>query len=326
MKIVFMGTPALAVPVLEMLRAEHEIALVVTQPDKPAGRSAKPVASPVKQYALQHGLDVAQPERARDEAFIEQLRAVAPDAIAVVAFGQILPRAVLDLPPRGCINLHYSLLPRWRGAAPVQHALLAGDTTSGVTTQHMAEKLDAGDIILQRAVEIEPDETTGDLWQRLTPIGAEVLRDTMRLAQAGRTPRTPQPEDGITLAPSLKKSDGLIDWNAPAQDVVNRVRATNPWPGACCDFRGATLKIWRAAIVIPEAAEAAPSAREATPDEAVPYPPGCIVSSPTGEVWVAAADGVVRLLEAQAEGRPRLPAADWLRGARLQPGQLLSEN
>lgn len=320
MKLVFMGTPALAVPALEMLRAEHEIALVVTQPDKPAGRSSRPVASLVKQYALQHGLEVAQPERARDQDFIARLQATAPDAIAVVAFGQILPRAVLDLPPRGCINLHYSLLPRWRGAAPVQHALLAGDTTTGVTTQHMAEKLDAGDIILQRALDIEPDETTGDLWQRLTPIGAEVLRDTMRLAQAGQAPRTPQPEDGITLAPSLKKSDGLIDWSVPAQDVVNRVRAANPWPGACCDFRGATLKIWRAAIAT---VEAAPSLGEAASDEAAPCPPGHIVPSPTGQVWVAAVGGVVRLLEVQAEGRPRLPAADWARGARLQPGQPL---
>ncbi len=318
MKIVFMGTPALAVPALEMLRDEHEIVLVVTQPDKPAGRSSQPVASPINQYALQHGLDVAQPERARDEDFIARLQATSPDAIAVVAFGQILPRAILDLPPCGCINLHYSLLPRWRGAAPVQHALLAGDTITGVTTQHMAEKLDAGDIILQRAIEIEPDETTGDLWQRLTPIGAEVLRDTMRLAQAGQAPRTPQSEDGITLAPSLKKSDGLLDWNAPAPDVVNRVRATNPWPGACCNFRGAILKIWRALV---ETTEAAPPA-----GQAASYPPGHVVPSPTGEVWVAAADGVVRLLEVQAEGRPRLPAADWARGARLQPGQPLSGN
>lgn len=314
MKLIFMGTPALAVPALEMLRTEHDIALVVTQPDKPVGRSSQPVASPVKQYAMQHGLAIAQPERARDEEFIARLREVSPDAMAVVAYGQILPRAMLDLPPRGCINLHYSLLPRWRGAAPVQHALLAGDRTTGVTTQHMAEKLDAGDIILQRAIDIEPDETTGELWERLTPLGAEVLRDTMRLAQEGHAPRTPQNEGGVTLAPSLQKTDGFIAWDAPAQAIVNRVRATNPWPGAWCDFRGATLKIWRATT----GAE--------THDESRAFAPGSVLAVAGDGVRIAAADGSVLLKEVQAEGRPRLPAADWARGARLQTGQPLDGN
>lgn len=304
-----MGTPALAVPTLEALREEHEVALIVTQPDKPAGRSGKPVPSPLKKYALEHGLAVAQPERARNEDFIGQLRDVAPDAIAVVAYGQILPRAILDLPSRGCVNLHYSLLPRWRGAAPVQHALLAGDATTGVTTQWMAEKLDSGDIILQRPVPIEDEETTGDLWQKLTPIGAEVLRDTMRLLENGAAPRTPQDENQVTLAPSLKKEDGFIDWKSPARSVVNRVRGTNPWPGATCEFRGGSLKIWRARVMNEEA-----DSKEI----------GSIVAIENDGIVVATAQGTVLLVEVQAENRPRMAASDWARGARLQVGRALS--
>lgn len=309
MKIIFMGTPVLAVPALEALRLEHEIALVVTQPDKPSGRSGKPVPSPLKKYALEHDLAVAQPERAREDEFIDQLRAVAPEGIAVVAYGQILPRAILDLPPRGCVNLHYSLLPRWRGAAPVQHALLAGDRVTGVTTQWMAEKLDAGDLILQRETPIEDDETTADLWQRLTPMGAEVLRDTMRLMEQGQAPRVPQDETQKTLAPSLKKEDGFIDWQSAAFSIVNRVRGTNPWPGAWCGFRGGSLKIWRARV----ANESASSGQA-----------GSIIAMKNEGVVVAALGSAVVLTEVQAQGRPRMAAADWARGARLQIGQALA--
>ncbi len=194
MKLIFMGTPALAVPCLDALREDHEITLVVTQPDKPAGRGNKLMPSAVKTRAIELDLPVAQPEKARDAAFLEELRAARPEGIAVVAYGQILPNSILEMPREfhphgGCVNLHYSLLPRWRGAAPVQHALLNGDEITGVTCQHMAQKLDAGEIILQREVEISPDETTGDLWQRLTPIGAEALRDAMQMLETGSAPR-----------------------------------------------------------------------------------------------------------------------------------------
>ena len=184
MKIVFMGTPALAVPALEALHAEHEVALVVTQPDKPAGRQP-PVGGIAGESnsRWRTALPVAQPARARDEAFVAQLREVAPDAIAVVAFGQILPRSILESAPRGCVNVHFSLLPRWRGAAPVQYAILNGDTITGVTTQWMAEQLDSGDIIQQREVAIEAGETSGELLQRLTPLGAATLRETMALIE-----------------------------------------------------------------------------------------------------------------------------------------------
>src|SRR5687768_8221092 len=205
MKLIFMGTPALAVPCLELLREDHEIALVVTQPDKPSGRGNKLMPSAVKTRALELGLPVAQPEKARNEEFLQQLREAKPEGIAVVAYGQILPNAILEMPLEfhphgGCVNLHYSLLPRWRGAAPVQHALLNGDEVTGVTCQHMAQKLDAGEIILQREVPILPDETTGDLWQRLTPIGAEALREAMQLLEAGKAPRETQDESQVTYA------------------------------------------------------------------------------------------------------------------------------
>lgn len=304
-----MGTPALAVPALATLQAEHEIALVVTQPDKPAGRSQQLAVSPVKRYAVEQGIAVSQPERARDGEFVAQLQALAPDAIAVVAYGQILPRAILELAPRGCVNLHYSLLPRWRGAAPVQYAILHGDTVTGVTTQWMAEKLDSGDVILQREVPIEPQETTGELWDRLTPIGAEVLRDTMRLLASGNAPRLPQDANGVTLAPTLSKEDGRIDWTQPASALVNRIRACNPWPGAWCEARGRVLKIWRAeAMTAP------------TPDAKAS--PGSWVGD-NEHALVTTGAGLLRLIEVQPEGKPRMDANAWARGARLAANERL---
>ena len=261
MKLVFMGTPALAVPCLDALREDHEITLVVTQPDKPAGRGNKLMPSAVKTRAIELDLPVAQPEKARDAAFLEELRAARPEGIAVVAYGQILPNSILEMPREfhahgGCVNLHYSLLPRWRGAAPVQHALLNGDEITGVTCQHMAQKLDAGEIILQREVEISPDETTGDLWQRLTPIGAECLRDAMQMLENGSAPREPQDESQITYASMLTKEDGRLNWHESAQNLHNRARAVNPWPGAWCEFHGETLKIWRTQIAESESGAA----------------------------------------------------------------------
>lgn len=304
-----MGTPALAVPCLEILRSEHEIVLAVTQPDKPAGRSHQLAASPVKRYAQEHNIPVSQPERARNEEFIAQLREIAPDAIAVVAYGQILPRAILELALQGCVNLHFSLLPRWRGAAPVQYAILNGDTATGVTTQWMAEKLDSGDVILQQEVEIKPQETTGELWERLTPVGAEVLRDTMHLLATGRAPRLPQDETQVTWAPTLSKEDGQFDWTQPASALVNRVRACNPWPGAWCQFRGHTLKVWRAAVAPSNAgSNAAPG-------------------SWTGDAHtatVATGAGNLQLIEVQPEGKQRMDATAWARGARLAAGETFS--
>ena len=259
---------------------------------------------PVKARAQQIGAPVLQPTRARDENFIEALRAFAPDAIAVVAYGQILPRAILDMAPRGCVNLHFSLLPRWRGAAPVQYAIWNGDKTTGVTTQWMAEKLDAGDIIQQLEVPIEDGETSGALLERLTPIGARVLSATLAMLESGTAPRAPQQQSSVTLAPQVDKNDVKIEWTMDARKIVDTVRAWNPWPVAWVERAGEPLKIWRAQTV--DASGAA----------------GTVLSTGADGVVVAAGAGAVYLMEVQAPGKPRMSAKDWSNGARLEVGKI----
>ena len=297
-----MGTPALAVPCLDALAAHHEIAVVVTQPDKAGGRGHGVIAPPVKARALEMGAPILQPSRARDAAFVEELRAFSPDAIAVVAFGQILPQAILDLAPRGCVNLHYSLLPRWRGAAPVQYAIWNGDATTGVTTQWMAAKLDAGDVIQQVEVPIENGETAGELFPRLNEIGARVLVETFAMLENGSAPRAAQDESRFTLAPQIDKDAAQIQWTMSAEKIVNTARAWSAWPVAWCDFRGEMLKIYRAQIVN--------SSGEAS----------TIVALDKAGPIIAAGDKAVQLLEVQAPGKPRMAGADWARGARLEVG------
>jgi methionyl-tRNA formyltransferase len=311
MKIAFMGTPALCVPCFDLLAQDHEIVVAVTQPDKIGGRGHELLASPLKKRALELGIPILQPERARNPEFVEQLSSYAPDAIAVVAYGQILPRAILELAPRGCVNLHFSLLPRWRGAAPVQYAIWHGDKKTGVTTQWMAEKLDAGDIIQQLEVDIQDGETSGELLARLTSIGADVLRETFRLLESDQASRTPQDEAQVTFCPQIKKEMAYIDWTKPAQETVNLVRAMNPWPTAQFDFREAPLKIWRATAL-----------ETALESEGVPgaNTPGHIVALEKDGILVATGDGIVKLLEVQAAGKPKMNASDWARGARLEVG------
>ena len=302
MKIAFMGTPALAVPCLDALAQHHEIAVVVTQPDKIGGRGHKLIAPPVKERALEIGAPVMQPRRARDEDFIEELRAYTPDAIAVVAFGQILPQAILDMARRGCVNLHYSLLPRWRGAAPVQYAIWNGDKTTGVTTQWMAAKLDAGDIIQQVEVPIENGETADELFPRLNAIGARVLVETFAMLENEAAPRVPQDENKITLAPQIEKDDAKINWTMSAQTIVNTARAWSAWPVAFCLYQDAPLKITRAQIV--------DLSGEA----------GTILQLDKAGPIVATSNKSVQLLEVQAPGKPKMAASDWARGARLEVG------
>ena len=302
-----MGTPALAVPCLETLARDHEVAVVVTQPDKLGGRGGKDVlSSPVKKWALERGVAVLQPERARNEKFVEELRAFTVDAIAVVAYGQILPDSVLEMAPRGSVNLHFSLLPRWRGAAPVQYTLWHGDTVTGVTTQWMAAKLDAGDVLQQREVEILPDETSGELLDRLTGIGAGVLRDTFSLLASGNTPRIPQDESKATFCPQIKREDAQIQWSQGAVQARQTIRAMNPWPVAWCDFRGEPLKVFRAQI------------------EPAPGGAGEVVGVEHDSVVVGAGDNALRLLEVQAPGKAKMSAGDWARGARLNVGDTMT--
>jgi methionyl-tRNA formyltransferase len=314
MRLIFMGTPALAIPSLEALQHDHEILLVVTQPDKLAGRGHKLVAPPVKEYAQQHGLPVAQPEKARDPAFVRQLQVLRPDAMAVVAYGQILPRGILELPREnfpggGCVNLHFSLLPHWRGAAPVQYSLWKGDAATGVSTQWMAEKLDAGDLILQQEVAIGEEETSGELFERLTPLGAEVLRATLRLVVIGEAPHVPQEEALATFAPTIKKEEVQIHWNQSAREIFNQIRAFNPRPTAQCAWKGEPLKIHRARV--------AGQTVESTPATA-----GTLLETKE-RVLVATGAGALELLEVQPPGKPKMNAPDWARGARISAGDSL---
>ncbi len=285
MRIIFMGTAELACPCLDALAglAEHEIVGVITQPDRPKGRDLKATPPPVKVTAEKLGLPVQQPAKIREAAAVDRIRDARPDVIVVVAYGQILPKTVLEIPPRGCINVHTSLLPRWRGAGPIQYAILNGDPETGVTTMFMDEHMDTGDIILQRAEPIHPDDTSAVLHDRLAVLGAATLVETIRLLAAGQAPRRKQDEALATYAKKLTKEDGRIDWRRPASQIERQVRAFDPWPGAYTFLDDALLKVWKAAIASPR-----------------PGGPGQI----TGDV-VATGDGALRLLEVQpAGGRP----------------------
>ena len=241
-----MGTPDFAVPSLEALwNKGYEICAVYTQPDKPKGRKQILTPPPVKETALSHHIPVEQPVTLRTEEAFATLQRYAPDLIVVVAYGKILPKNVLELPRLGCINVHGSLLPKYRGAAPIQWSVLNGDAVTGVTTMFMAEGLDTGDILLQKETPIGPDETAGELFDRLAPMGAELLLETIPLLETGTVQRIPQPEDGGAYASQLTKEMAWIDWNRPAQEIHNLVRGMNPWPIAQTEFRGKRLKLFR---------------------------------------------------------------------------------
>ena len=247
MRILFMGTAELACPCLEAVAKlpDHQIVGVVTQPDRPKGRDLQPAPPPVKLIAQQLNLSILQPERIREPAALDDIRAVRPDLIVIVAYGQILPKTVLDIPPRGCLNVHASLLPRWRGAAPIQYAILSGDRETGVSTMFINERMDAGDIVLQRAESIRSDDTAATLHDRLAALGATLLVETIALIASGQPPRCPQDESKATYAKKLTKDDGRIDWNRSAVEIERQVRAFNPWPGAFTFLGDTMLKLWK---------------------------------------------------------------------------------
>jgi methionyl-tRNA formyltransferase len=307
MRVLFYGTPEFALPTLEALLRHHEVVAVVTQPDRPAHRGQRLTPPPVKMRAAAAGRPVLQPERLREPGWAERLRALAPDVAVVAAFGQILPKAVLDVPARGSINVHASLLPRYRGAAPVAWALMRGETVTGVTTFQMDEGLDTGPLLLRSApVPIGAEETAGELAARLAVLGAELLIDT--LARLDTLRPTPQRHEEATPAPRLTKSDGHLDWTRPAREVVNIVRGGNPWPGALTATPRGPLTIWRARAL---AGAPAPPGR--------PAPPGVLV--PHEETLaVAAGEGLLLPTEVQPESRRPVPWAAYLRGARLLAG------
>lgn len=301
MRIVFMGTPDIAATCLKQLLADgFDVAGVYTQPDRPKGRGMKMVFSPVKELAIANEILVFQPENFRDEETVEQLRTLQPDVIAVVAYGRILPQKVLDIPAKGCVNIHASLLPAYRGSAPYQWAVLDGLTETGVTAQYMAQKMDAGDIIDVAKTAIGPDETAGELLDRLAVLGADLLSKTMGRIACGSVTGTPQNEANVSFAPMLDKSMCPIDWNKTAQQVHNHVRGLHPWPVATAELAGTKFKIHATAIVEGSGT------------------PGQILGLTKTGLVVACGEGAVEIRSLQAEGGKRMAAPDYFRGHPLE--------
>jgi methionyl-tRNA formyltransferase len=306
LRVAFAGTPPFAATALAALHgAGHEVALVLTQPDRPAGRGMKLSASAVAQWASEHTLTVVKPATLKDPAAQEALRAVQAEVLVVAAYGLLLPQAVLDLPARGCLNIHASLLPRWRGAAPIQRAILAGDAQTGISIMRMDAGLDTGPVLLRRPFAIGPREDAGGLTQALAALGGEAIVEALRRIQT----LSPEPQDPTlaTYAPKVAKSEARIDWNQPSEAIDRQVRAFNPVPGAETVFRNEVLKIW----------VAAPSAGDG--------PPGTVLEARNGQIRVACGAGSLLLKEIQRPGGKRLPAAGWLRGTALPEGTLLGQ-
>jgi methionyl-tRNA formyltransferase len=306
-RVLFMGSPQFAIPTLQALmtgyQAGYQVVGVVTQPDRPSGRGRQLHPPPVKELAQAHGLPVLQPASLRSPEAIAELQALQPDVIVVAAFGQILRPAVLDLPPFGCLNVHASLLPRWRGAAPIAAAILAGDEATGITIMRMDPGLDTGPILRQRALPIAPDDTAASLGERLARLGADLLLDTLPDWLAGRLEPQPQDDALVTLAPQLEKEQGHIDWSEPAEAIARRVRAFHPWPGTFTTWQGAPLRILRAS------AESSAGTAEGG------APPGTVVAAPRGPA-VATGRGWLCLVEVQPAGKRPMPADAFVRGAR----------
>jgi methionyl-tRNA formyltransferase len=304
-RVIFYGTPAFALPTLDALLGRHHVVAAVTQPDRPAGRGQRLTASPVKQRAAAAGVPVLQPARLRDPEWPGRLAELRADLAVVVAFGQILPQAVLDAPARGSINVHASLLPRYRGAAPIAWAIIRGEGETGITTFQMDAGMDTGRILLQEATPIGPEETAGELAVRLAAIGARVLLRT--LDELDTLVPIAQDEAAVTLAPRLRKEDGWLRLEEPARALVDRIRGCNPWPGAALMTPAGRLLVWRAAAV-PHRADAAP---------------GTLVATGPGATAIATGQGLLLPVEVQPESRKAIAWEEFLRGARLGPGTRL---
>ncbi len=306
--IVFMGTPQIAAATLEqLLEGPDPVVGVVTQPDRPVGRGQKSAPSPVRKVAGAHGIPVIAATKIRTPEFLETLRSWRPEIIVVVAYGRILPKTILELAPRGCLNVHYSLLPKYRGAAPAAWTIINGEHEAGVTTMQLVEKMDAGKIYLQEAAPLAADETTGSLQAKLTPLGARLLLETLQRLKDGTLVAREQDESRATLAPILKKEDGLIDWTHPSEVIERRVRGLDPWPGSYTYLNGKMLKVHRAKIISGDTARN----------------PGEVVRADSGGFWIAAGSGVIALDEVQLENKKKLPAAEFIKGARIKAGDRL---
>ena len=312
MRIIFMGTPDFSVPTLEALVAsEHEVAAVVTQPDKPKGRGKEIHMSPVKECALKHNIPVYQPVRARDEAFVEEMRTLKPDAMVVIAFGQILPKSLLDLPKYGCVNIHASLLPKYRGAAPIQWAVINGDEETGITTMMMDVEMDTGDMLEKTVVKLNPDETGGSLFDRLSLLGGDLILSTLSKLEKGEI--TPQPQDHAqaTYVKKISKSMGDIDWTMDAVSIERLVRGLNPWPSAFTRWNGKMLKIWEAQVL---------------PDPETKAPCGSVISASDEGLKIQTGNGVLCVTSLQLEGKKRMDTAAFLRGYQIEPGCIMERS
>lgn len=311
MKVVFMGTPDFAVPTLEkIIEAGHEVIGVVTQPDKAKGRGKKLAFSPVKEKALEHQLTVYQPKRAKDAEFIEKMQALKPDVMVVVAFGQILPKAILDIPKYGCVNVHASLLPKYRGAAPIQWAVIRGEAVSGVTTMQMDVGLDTGDMLLKAEVPLAEDETGGSLFDKLSALGGDLLIETLEKMETGLLqPEKQDDSQAGEYARTLDKAMGKIDFSMPAIQIERLIRGLNPWPSAYTSYQGKTMKIWKAEVTKGTDANV-----------------GEIISVDKQSFTVQTKEGALRILELQMEGKKRMDAGAFLRGCEVTLGQMLGES
>ncbi len=309
LRVIFMGTPDFAVPCLDKLVEEkYNVVAVVSQPDRPKGRGQKLAQSPVKEAALAYGLPVLQPEKVRESEFQEKLALLKPDLIVVVAFGQLLPKVLLELPPLGCINVHASLLPYYRGAAPIHWAVMKGEEVTGVTTMYMDIGMDTGDMILKAEVPIGKDDTTGILHDRLKEEGAKLLSDTIKLIAAKQGKGTPQDHDKATYASMLRRDIEVIDWQKSAESIHNLVRGLNPWPGSYCTYQGKPLKTWQTKVYDKNERTTAPGK----------------VSKITGDGFVVeTGQGTIELLEVQPANKRRMSAKDFVCGYGITIGDIL---
>lgn len=312
MKVVFMGTPDFAAETLKaLIRAGHEVTAAVTQPDKPRGRSGEPMPSPVKVLAAQHGIHVLQPRRIKTPEAVAQLKQYAADVYVVAAFGQILSQEILDLPKYGCLNVHASLLPKYRGASPIQHAIIDGEETTGITVMQMDAGLDTGDILYKRECAITPEDDYETLHDRLAALGGEAITEALSLLEQGKLVPVRQEDALSCYAPLIQKAMGRIDFTKPALAIDRLIRGLTPWPSAYTDYKGKQLKVWRA-VPLPER-------------DCGGRPPGEILETGKNSVTVAAGEGALELLELQLEGKKRMNAHDFLLGVKMLPGEILGK-
>jgi methionyl-tRNA formyltransferase len=311
MRVIFMGTPAFAVPsLLTLIEEGYEVVSVITQPDRPVGRKRILTPPPVKEVALKHHIPIYQPEKIRLEEGINYVKSMEPDMIVTAAFGQILPKEILEIPKFGCINVHASLLPKYRGGAPIHQALIEGETETGVTIMYMVEALDAGDMINSRSIPITEDDHVGSLFEKLSHVGAELVKETLPALIQGKITPVPQNGDQATFAPNIKREQEEIDWSRSAVDIRNQIRGMHPWPVAYTYWRGQAFKVWWAEIV-----EDTPAGKK----------PGEIWELTSEGIFVATGSTSLRLTDIQPAGKKRLAASDFVRGRQMHIGEFLGE-